>query len=81
MAVEAYRVLNCEGMSRVDFFVTPDSTLYINEVNTIPGFTARSMYPVMMAHAGLELPALVDELIRLALDRHARDARIMTTRA
>jgi D-alanine-D-alanine ligase len=80
MAADAYRVLGCEGMARVDFFVTPDHTLYINEVNTIPGFTARSMYPVMMAHSGLPLGALLDTLIQLALDRHARDARIQTTR-
>jgi D-alanine-D-alanine ligase len=79
-AAEAFRVLACEGMARVDFFVTPAFDLFINEVNTIPGFTARSMYPVMMAHAGLSIGALVEALIRLALERHARDAAIKTTR-
>ena len=81
LAADAFRVLGCEGMARVDFFVTPDHTLFVNEVNTIPGFTERSMYPVMWAHTGLPFGPLVDELVRLALERHARDARIKTTRA
>ena len=80
LAVEACRVLGCEGMARVDFFVTPDGDVFINEVNTIPGFTERSMYPVMWAETGLPYGALVDALIQLALDRHARNARLKTTR-
>ncbi|HYG69586.1 MAG TPA: D-alanine--D-alanine ligase family protein [Anaeromyxobacteraceae bacterium] len=80
-AVAACRVLGCEGMARVDFFLTPEHDVFINEVNTIPGFTERSMYPVMWAETGRPFPALVDELIRLALDRHARDARLKTTRS
>jgi D-alanine-D-alanine ligase len=79
-ATDACRVLGCEGMARVDFFLTPAHDLYINEVNTIPGFTERSMYPVMWQATGLPYPELVDTLIRLALDRHARDTRLMTTR-
>ncbi len=80
LAAQAFTILGCEGMARVDFFVTPDGTLYINEINTIPGFTERSMYPVMMQHTGLAFGPLVDRLIQLALDRHARDARLLTTR-
>jgi D-alanine-D-alanine ligase len=80
MATEAYSVLGCEGMARVDFFLTPDNHLYINEVNTIPGFTSRSMYPVMWEHTGMPVGELVDTLIQLALDRHERDAQIRTTR-
>ena len=79
-AVRAYRVLGCEGMSRVDFFVTDGGDVFVNEVNTIPGFTERSMYPVMWAHAGLDLGALVGRLLDLALERHRRDAALKTTR-
>ena len=68
-------------MARVDFFVTADGAIYINEVNTIPGFTSRSMYPVMWAETGLPYGALLDRLVQLALDRHARDARLKTSRS
>ncbi|NNF57798.1 MAG: D-alanine--D-alanine ligase [Rhodothermaceae bacterium] len=81
LAVQACRVLGCEGMARVDFFITPDDEIFINEVNTIPGFTERSMYPVMWEQTGMPYGELVDTLIRLALDRHARDARLKTTRS
>ena len=80
IALRAYRVLGCEGMARVDVFVTPDHEIVVNEVNTIPGFTSRSMYPVMWAHAGLELGALLDRLVDLALDRHIRGRRLRTSR-
>src|SRR5690606_9290105 len=74
LAAQACRVLGGAGMARVDFFLTPEGEVFINEVNTIPGFTERSMYPVMWQETGLPYPALVDDLIQLALDRHARDA-------
>jgi D-alanine-D-alanine ligase len=80
LAVAAYRALDCEGMARVDCFVADDGDLFVNEVNTIPGFTDRSMYPVMWAHGGLDLGALVGRLIDLALERHRRDAALQTTR-
>jgi D-alanine-D-alanine ligase len=80
LAADAYRTLGCEGMARVDFFVTPNFDAFINEINTIPGFTARSMFPVMWEHADLPLGDLVDTLIQLALDRHERDARLQTSR-
>lgn len=80
MATDAYRALSCEGMARVDFFVAPGYDVFINEINTIPGFTERSMFPVMWAHSGLPLGELVDTLLRLALERHARDARLRTSR-
>lgn len=80
LATGAYRTLGCEGMARVDFLMSPEQDLFVNEINTIPGFTERSMFPVMWAHAGLPTPALLDELIRLALARHERDARFKTTR-
>ncbi len=80
LAADAYRVLGCEGMARVDCFVTPTYEVFINEINTIPGFTSRSMFPVMWQHSGMPIENLVDNLIQLALDRHARDARLKTTR-
>ena len=80
IAVEAYVALGCEGLSRVDFFVTPEHDLLVNEINTIPGFTERSMYPVMWAATGRSNEDLVDDLITLALDRHARDSARSTSR-
>jgi len=74
LAVRTFRVLDLAGMARVDFFLERGtSALYVNEVNTIPGFTAISMYPKMWEASGLALPALVTRLIELAIER--RDAR------
>jgi D-alanine-D-alanine ligase len=73
IAVAAYRALGCEGMARVDLFLDRgDESLWVNEVNTIPGFTSISMYPRLWALTGLPYPKLLDELVRLALDRHSR---------
>jgi len=70
MASKAYRILGCEGLARVDFFVCPSGDVLINEINTMPGFTSISMYPAMWEASGLSYPELIDELIRLAFDRH-----------
>ncbi len=71
LAVECYRAVECEGLARVDFLLENSTgKLYINEINTIPGFTSISMYPKMWEHAGLPYPKLLDRLIELALDRH-----------
>jgi len=73
LAVECYRAVECEGMARVDFLLeTSTGKLYINEINTIPGFTSISMYPKMWEHSGIAFSALIDKLIALALDRHKR---------
>ena len=80
MAVRAFAALGCEGLARVDFFVSDDGEVLVNEINTIPGFTARSMYPVMWEHTGRSNDQLADDLIRFALDRHERDRAIRTTR-
>jgi D-alanine-D-alanine ligase len=73
LAVAAYRAVECEGMARVDFLLeAATGRLYINEVNTIPGFTSISMFPKMWEHSGLPYPKLVDRLIDLALERHRR---------
>ncbi len=73
LAVEAFRALSCEGMARVDFLLEEGTgKLYINEVNTIPGFTSISMYPKMWEAAGVGFSELLDRLIELALERHRR---------
>jgi D-alanine-D-alanine ligase len=73
LAVECYRAVECEGMARVDFLLeTSSGRLYINEINTIPGFTSISMYPKMWEHCGIPFAALLDRLIDLALARHER---------
>ncbi len=69
LAADAFSALSCEGLARVDFFVLPDQTVVINEINTMPGFTPSSMFPRMWAASGLDYPALVDRLLRLALAR------------
>lgn len=80
-AVAAFRALECEGMARVDFFIEDGSSrLFVNEVNTIPGFTSISMYPKMWEHSGLPYPRLLDRLIELALKRHARKRALKYTR-
>ena len=69
-ATIAFRALDGSGLSRCDFFVTKNNEIYINEVNTLPGFTSRSMYPLLWEETGLKYSDLVEELIQLALKRH-----------
>jgi D-alanine-D-alanine ligase len=77
LAVECYKAVECEGMARVDFLLeTATGKLYINEINTIPGFTSISMYPKMWEYSGLPMPKLIDRLIELALERHAAKQRL-----
>lgn len=72
LALDAYRVLRCDGLARVDFFYEEAGRgLLLNEVNTIPGFTPWSMYPSLWAASGVTYSELIDELVRLAQDRHA----------
>jgi D-alanine-D-alanine ligase len=81
LAVECYRAVECEGMARVDFLLeAATGKLYINEINTIPGFTSISMYPKMWEASGIGFSALVDRLIELALERHARKKATRFTR-
>lgn len=71
LAVRIYKKLDCSGMARVDFLVDKETEeVYLNEVNTIPGFTSISMYPKMWAASGLPYPSLIDELIQLAMERN-----------
>ncbi len=77
MAVVAFTASDCAGMARVDFFVNDDQ-IYVNEINTIPGFTRISMYPKLWEASGVAYADLVDRLVRLALERHAEKARSQT---
>ena len=71
LAVKAFAAIDCSGMARVDFFVTKGrNRVYVNEVNTIPGFTAISMYPKLWEATGVPYPELLDRLIALAIERH-----------
>jgi D-alanine-D-alanine ligase len=71
LAVACYRAVGCEGMARVDFLLeTATGKFFINEINTIPGFTSISMYPKMWEASGIPFPALIDRLIELAMQRH-----------
>ena len=71
MAVRAYKAIDCAGMARADFLLSGETgELYVNELNTIPGFTAISMYPKLWEASGIPYPELIDRLIELALERY-----------
>ncbi len=73
LAVEVFRIVGCAGMARVDFFVTEEGVL-VNELNTIPGFTATSVYAKLWDASGLPYPELLQRLLALALERHAAES-------
>ena len=80
LAVDAFKAVDCAGLARVDFLLARETgTLYVNEVNTLPGFTTISMYSKLWAASGLEYPALLDRLIQLALERHAAKQGLRTS--
>ena len=70
LAVKAFKLGGCAGLARCDFFVEPDGTVLVNEINTIPGFTETSVYAKLWQASGLEYPALCDRLVALAIERH-----------
>lgn len=76
MAMRAHLILGCAGLSRVDFFLLPDGTAYVSELNTIPGFTSISMYPKMWEASGLPYTELITRLLELAFARHQDGRRI-----
>lgn len=71
MAVEIYKKLDCQGLARVDFFLTEQGEVLLNEINTLPGFTEISMYPQLMELTGVGYSELISELIQIALDRES----------
>jgi D-alanine-D-alanine ligase len=71
LAVKAFKAVDCSGLARVDFLMDPKTRkIYLNEINTMPGFTAISMYPKLWAASGVEYPDLIDRLIQLGIERH-----------
>jgi len=76
IALQAYQVLECAGMARVDVFLTADGRIVINEVNTLPGFTRISMYPKLWGASGVGYTELITRLIELAMERHDADRRL-----
>jgi len=79
-SIKAYKLLGLEGLSRVDVFLTPDGEVFVNEPNTLPGFTNISMYPKLWEAAGIGYSELVDELLNLGFERHRRNLSFQTVR-
>lgn len=78
LAVAAYKAVGCEGMARIDFFLEERTDqIYVNEINTIPGFTEISMYPKLWEASGISFACLVEELIRLGFERHRKRKRCL----
>jgi D-alanine-D-alanine ligase len=73
LALRAFASLCCEGLARVDFFLKDDGTVIVNEVNTIPGFTSVSMYPMLFKESGITYTELIDRLITLAIERGEKE--------
>jgi D-alanine-D-alanine ligase len=79
LAIAAFNVLACSGMARVDLFMDRSTAkFYVNEINTLPGFTSISMYPKMWEASGIPYPQLIDKLITLAMERHAEKNKLRT---
>jgi D-alanine-D-alanine ligase len=76
MALKTFEVLECDGLARVDLFLTAAGRFLVNEINTLPGFTAISMYPKLWALSGLSQKQLVSRLLDLALERAQRRGRL-----
>jgi D-alanine-D-alanine ligase len=79
MAVRTFKALNCEGMGRVDFFLTQDGKLFVNEINTIPGFTKISMYPKLWEATGIGYSELISRLIGLAIERFQHEQTLSSS--
>ena len=81
MAVQAFKAVDCSGLARVDFLMDPKTgKIYLNEINTMPGFTSISMYPKLWAASGLEYSDLIDRLIQLGIERHEDKKKNQYTR-
>lgn len=79
MALKAFKALDCSGLVRADFFLTKDGKAYINEVNTMPGFTPVSMYPLLWKETGTEYAQLIERLVELGMERYAEKQKIKFT--
>ncbi|MDR2518405.1 MAG: D-alanine--D-alanine ligase [Spirochaetaceae bacterium] len=78
LALKTFKALNAEGLSRVDFFLTPDGKIFVNEINTMPGFTRISMYPKLWEASGISYAGLIDRLIILAQERFEKEKKLST---
>lgn len=78
-SLKAYKVLCCEGMARIDLFLKKDGSVYVNEINTIPGCTSTSMFPKLWEVSGIPFPQVVDRLIQMALLRAEKEKTLKTT--
>lgn len=79
LAVKTFQTLECEGLGRVDCFYTSDGKIIVNEINTMPGFTKISMYPLLWEASGISYPELINRLIELGLERFERQQRLKTS--
>jgi D-alanine-D-alanine ligase len=80
MSVDAFRAIDCAGLGRVDFLLAPSGDIFLNEINTMPGFTPISMYPRLWQASGIPYPELINELIELALARYRETRKISVNR-
>jgi len=79
MAIQAFQAIDGSGLSRVDFFLRPDGSLLLNEINTLPGLTDVSGFPQMWEASGIPFPRVIEQLIEWALERHRERARNETS--
>jgi len=79
LAITTFTTLDCQGLGRVDFFLTTDNKIIINEINTIPGFTKISMYPKLWQESGISYADLIDQLIQLALEKFNQELELKNT--
>ena len=79
LAVKVFKTLECEGLSRVDFFLKKNGDVIVNEINTMPGFTSISMYPKLWEASGISYTELIDRLIQLALERFEKEQKLKTS--
>jgi D-alanine-D-alanine ligase len=78
LAVKTFKTLVCEGLARVDFFLKDNGDIFVNEINTIPGFTKISMYPKLWEASGISYTELIDRLIQLAIERFQKEQKLLT---
>lgn len=79
ISVKTFKILECRGMARIDMFITPGNKIYINEINTIPGFTKISMYPKLWEYSGISYTELADKLINLAIEEFRKREKLKVT--
>jgi D-alanine-D-alanine ligase len=79
LALKVFKSMNCEGLARVDFFVNEKGDIKVNELNTLPGFTKISMYPMMWGASGLGYTPLITRLIELAMEKFRKDRSLKTS--